>query len=282
MRDLTSDSDNVAFFDKVLQDYAAWFGEVSKGHVSVEPPEDFLAWCDAVKHEAFLNQKLIAKARDAFLALHTKAIDQGGGFSEDYGACMALVHHISLHVLQTNFGYDTETGLRNEKAMYDDLSSELERRAREGSPFCLVLGRIDHWDKIKDEVDETLYKEIMTQLSAVMRACVRRFDDAYRLQNGDFVMSLKQTKTTGGAAAVKRFKSMLANKKVVVPHGDDGDDVLTMSFCLAEPVPGDTLEDLIRNMRTDMLRIVGEDESAALEYIERSPLERYLSDNTEK
>ena len=53
---------------------------------------------------------------------------------------------------------------------------------------------------------------------------------------------------------------------------------VTMSYCVAEPVPGDTLDDLLDNMRRDLSQW---DEKAdqAVEYTEQSPLQRFIEDD---
>jgi len=46
---------------------------------------------------------------------------------------------------------------------------------------------------------------------------------------------------------------------------------------VAEPVPGDTLDELLANMRRDLDKW-DEDGDTALEYQEKSPLQRFIGD----
>ena len=59
---------------------------------------------------------------------------------------------------------------------------------------------------------------------------------------------------------------------------DEGKEFpITMSFCIAEPVPGDDVNVLIANMRQDLDRYEDDgDGNTALEYIELSPLKRFI------
>ena len=114
-------------------------------------------------------------------------------------------------------------------------------------------------------------------LGEQIKKCVRTFDDAYRLADDEFVMSLKQTEAKGGVAAVERLRKLIEQEKIMIQ--DDGYDYkLTMSYCVASPVPGDKPEHIIANMRLDLDRYKS-DGDMSLEYLEQSPLQRYIKDS---
>jgi len=299
MKTFFDNSETDINFEIVIEEYVLWLRDVTQvmqGIMGVsalpEPPETLLAWTKKEHDNQYYNQALLEafqqvhmnlKVQKSYIheCLNTNTPFEKDGmdqFFSEYNMVLSLVHAIAQDVQTVNFGYDLETGLLNEKVMFEDLSSELERRAREGNPFCLILAHIDHWSEMVKELEAEDRKMVMMKVSELIRQCVRRFDDAYRLRDGDFVMSLKQTKTTGGSSAVNRLKAMLEETGLEVEYKGQAIK-LVMSFCLSEPVPGDTLQDLVENMQADMQKITQEEDGASLEYIERSPLERYLDDS---
>ena len=167
-------------------------------------------------------------------------------------------------------------GLRSQHAMEIDIARELERRARRGNPFTLALARIDNYDEFRSIIDPAQHKQVFGTLGRLIKKCVRSFDDAYRSGDCEFIMSLKHAVSVGGTAAVNRLRGFLADEQIVIRV--DGREIpLTMSYCVAEPVPGDTLEELLSNMRQDLDKW-DEGGDQAVEYHEQSPLQRYIGD----
>jgi diguanylate cyclase (GGDEF)-like protein len=175
----------------------------------------------------------------------------------------------------TDSGFDMLTGLRSRQMLTKDLEREMERRSRRGRPFCLALARIDHYAEMKANLPQADYETIISAVGEIIKLCMRSFDDAYRLGNGEFLMCLKQADMTGGTAGLGRLRKLLEEK---APYYTlKGQEVrLTMSSCVAEPQPGDDFESLMDNMRIDLDRFGG-DAEMALEYLEVSPLERFVN-----
>lgn len=165
--------------------------------------------------------------------------------------------------------------VKSEGEMHRDLEKEMERRARKGDPFCLVLARIDGFATIREVLSPHDMHRVLGDIDDALVNGLRVFDDVYHLENGDYIMSFKQTKTSGGTMAIKRLKIVLEEKNIRVPNGKGEEIRLTMSYCLADPVPGDTLNELIKDMRED-LGSEDDVENATLEYVEKSPLQKFL------
>ncbi len=221
------------------------------------------ALCEASKEKGVLPD---VKAFDHFLALQE-------GFVHG-------LRRLEKDCALSDSGVDVESGLRSKRVMYDDLSRELERRARRGNPFTLVIARIDHYKALVREVSEEERQAFIEVCGRLIKKCIRSFDDAYRCQDDQFVMSLKHSKTAGGTAAVNRLRRFLQEENHVITTKDGKSVPLTMSFVVAEPVPGDTIDGLLENMNQDLDRW-DEGGDTALEYIELSPLQRYLEKSNE-
>lgn len=214
-----------------------------------------------VQESSAAKSKPDFKKFDAFITLYEEFI--------------AHVRRLDRDLMASGNGIDVLTGLRSRQMLMKDLEREMERRARRGRPFCLALARVDHYAEMKANLPQEDYETVIKAISAIIKQCMRSFDDAYRLSNGEFLMSLKQTDKTGGAAALTRLRKLLEeNAPYYTMNGQE--KRLTMSSCVAEPQPGDDFETMMGNMRQDLDRFGGDAETA-LEYIEMSPLERFVN-----
>lgn len=159
-------------------------------------------------------------------------------------------------------GIDEKTSMRSASLMLPDMKKEMERVARQGKPFTLVCCRIDNFKGIDDNANA------LGIVSKHIKRCLRSFDDAYYLEKGVFMLSLKQSDVFGAQAATMRLQQGL--------RGDsDNKEGISMSYCIAEPVPEDDVKALIDNMKDDLARYEGESD-IVLKFLEVSPLQRYI------
>ncbi len=171
-------------------------------------------------------------------------------------------------------GVDMLTGLRHKSVMKEDLSKEMERLSRRGRAFCIALARIDQFDKVVASEGAEKAREYTKVTADLIKRSIRSFDDAYRVEDSVFLLSLKQADITGGLAALERLKKLMEQHDVTIKIGDR-EMPMVLTCCIAEPVIGDHVEDLLQNLHGD-LNTIEPDSGAVLEYIEMSPLQRYL------
>lgn len=283
----------------VLDEHAEWFGRAvrfifypetqERGRQKLGEPESFGHWIrDAAADEAF-SRESIAELKEKFRNLHmtagrlaAAALESGRRPDlEEYESLVSLyesfvqgLRRLERDSVLADSGLDAVSGLRSAQVMKIDLERELERRARRGKPFCVVMARIDDYEHLISAVSEKRLQEIIGIVAQKIKLCLRSFDDAYRIDDGEFVMSLKQTEQTGGSAAVERLRRLLAAENIMI-HNRGEQKPLTMSYCVAEPLPGDTFDDLFRNMRADIGRYEGGSDTA-FEFKEQSPVQRYV------
>lgn len=195
-------------------------------------------------------------------------------FANLYDEFVTSLRRMERDCAQADTGFDQITGLRNRMAMEHDLERELERRARRGRPFCLILARLDGYEAMRQELGEEGLRKVVIAASDLIKKCIRSFDDAYRAGDAEFIMALKHASMSGGTAGIARLRRMLEEDPILIPVNNRLRPV-TMSYCSAEPVPGDNVEELIRNMRSDLDRFESGGDTL-LEYFEQSPLQRFL------
>lgn len=282
----------------VIDDYAHWFSQFTRRVFyanefsmddRLEAPENFSAWLDTARaddffQEAALNQlervhrDMTVLADDLAAAAmqgNKPGADKYGTFIGLYDSFIQQLRHIEQDCIFADFGIDPPSGLRNRKAMVRDMERELERRSRRGRPFCVALAHIDNYDMIADVADEAQLREVIGTIGRLIRACLRSFDDAYRSEGNEFVVSLKHSDTAGGMVVFNRLRNMIQREKVSISGADGTEIPLTMSYCVAEPLPGDTLDDLMKHMRSDLAEYRDEGDKG-VEYHEQSPLQRYI------
>lgn len=269
----------------VLEEYADWFGHIAlcvayhdeeKSFEQIVVPVSFQTWVEEAKNQGVLSLIVIediAKTHDDMVSigtvlLHHLQADKKPDYQDFvefknlYSAFLSRIRRVEKDRAMDGSGLDEETGLRNAKTIESDLKKELERLARQGNPFSLVATRIDRYAGQPDQ------KKALSVSVANIKRCMRSFDDAYYLGNGHFLLSLKQADIIGAQAAVERLQQFLKEDEENVP-------VMTMSYCMVEPVPGDEVSVLLANMNQDLTDHMNESD-VVLKFLEVSALERFV------
>jgi diguanylate cyclase len=270
---------------RIVDEYQDWFGRVMRrlfypdaDEESIAPPQTFAAWkkdtSDIDEHLSRIHEELHKAAKALIQGVGTgkprppyKVFD---GFINLYEEFIVQLRRFERDKLHANLGIDTLTGLRTHNAMEQDVERELERRARRGKPFSLVFARIDDFEKLAG-VDVDQKNHMILYVAGLIKKSIRTYDDAYRIGEGEFIMSLKHTELSGAVATINRMRQYLQEE----PMQGEGLPKITLSYCAAEPMPGDNVSELIFNMRAD-LKHYDDGGNMAMEYIEQSPLERFI------
>lgn len=271
----------------VLEDYANWFSRIAvcaaypddeKDIENISAPSSFKEWLDTADDNEDFNRAVvddITKIHDDMLRTSVSVVDSLKDnkkpshqdfleFKNLYNAFLSRIRRVEKDSALEGSGMDEETGLRSADVLQSDLKKEMERLSRQGNPFSLVFTRIDQF---AGQPDQTVALGLSV---ASIKECMRSFDDAYYLGLGQFLISLKHADIIGAQAAVNRLQQSL--KK----NPDNAAGGMTMSYCMAEPIPGDELEELISNMRQDLNEHLN-DKDAVLKFMEMSPLERFVN-----
>lgn len=277
--------------EPVLDEHAEWFGRVMRWTFypddprSKEPindPSSFQVWIKGVEGDDFYEPDTIARLTDLYRDLRNAsralvAASVGNvrpnvalmdAFTDLYDEFLSQLRRLERDSMMADSGLDAVTGLRSRESMIFDLERELERRARRGRPFCMAFVRIDGYgDAVASQGKEKAFDRVREAVSAI-RTTARSYDDAYRLDNGEFVLSLKHSDLTGGMRAVERLRLLLSEREAG----------FTMSYVVAEPVPGDDIRSMIMQSRKDLDENRGRND-LALRYKEVSALARFAQDD---
>ncbi|MFK7839130.1 MAG: diguanylate cyclase [Bdellovibrionales bacterium] len=299
------DYDNVDDHLKELTEISAemldWFLIVTKRILFVEDQKDaqsfsrpvsYMAWYDEIAKTQTVDEDLLNTLNTRYerlLNLSDKLINQHlkfqkptefseyEEFSRFFEAFMDSLRRVEKEIVLDKSGLDAETGLRKKSILKKDLDREMQRLARQGKPFSLALVRLDNFDEITECEGEQL-PNYLKHIADLIKKSMRSFDDAYRTGPSEFVLSLKQADVTGGIRALERLKELLEGCRYKF-HSEKLDyKKASLSCSVAEPVPNDNLEALLKNMRED-LDSSDKDDDSVLEYYELSPLQRFIQSN---
>jgi diguanylate cyclase (GGDEF)-like protein len=150
----------------------------------------------------------------------------------------------------------------------------MERLSRHGQSFSLALVVIDDFDEILKALGRDEADQVIKRAAGFVRTSLRSFDGAYNMGHGEFVLSLKQASISGGQKALERLRDEL-EKSDVTYRIDTQYKKITMSCCVAEPLPDDDLHLLLGNLRAD-LGMQEKEAGTVLTYFEMSPLQQFV------
>lgn len=281
----------------VLDEYSSWFMQVLRclsypadinPRTNFSEPESYTQWIGHVERAGLaggLVEKLKALKGDLNNEVQTLIRDcaqqKDRPSYKNYDRLVTLFEEFTYHIrraeidlLLEDSGIDSLTGLRSLSMLEDDIKREMARLARQGKQFSVALVRIDGLETMKDENSEDVVLGHIKSVADMIRRSVRSFDDAYRLENDEFLLTLKQSTMAGGVKAMERLKRELEEQDLIYKRGE-GKVRLSLSSCIAEPLSDDLIEDLLANLRADL---DGAEHAggAVLEYFEMSPLQRFV------
>lgn len=217
------------------------------------------------KHQVLVSMSMVVN-QDADKQLDT--------FLSEYVVFMNEMQTFCQSVLLEQWGLDVMTGLKNKAVLHRELAIEMERLSREGFPFCLGLARIDNFDAIAKGTNEEEAEKVIKGVSDMVLKSLRSYDEAFRVSRDHFIMCLKQSDLVGGQKGLERLRDLMESAELKVKLGDQ-EKLVTLSCCVAAPLPGDDVDDLIDNLYVDLDKQI-KDEGSVLAYQEMSPLERFM------
>ncbi len=271
---------------KVRDEYTEWFNDLAvflsyfdemQNKKNAPLPDSFLQWCTKfIANNG--DRNLINPIQEVFETVAEKytiiSEDINNGIKPDYGSFnqfknnyngfMASINRFYGQTLDTNED-DKKYGARLKSAIdiAPDMEREMERLARSSNPFALAMLRIDGFDGMLD-----LPSAINIATNNILRS-IRPFDDAYFIEKGYFFISFKHADMVGADAAIARLQQSLM-------LDEENNDNITISCCMAEPVTGDEILELMDTMRSD-LRKHKHDKEAVLKFLDISPLQRFIT-----
>lgn len=285
----------LSLLNTLLGEYQSWFVAVTQACFydgnGPDMPQGLLEWLESIAIEEFnidgqyVPQREEAKQKHKQLSKAAEALgkqpqaDQYAEFSALFREFMSQLQGVCHNIVLEEWGLDVLTGLKNNTMFKSDLAIEMERLAREGHPFCLGLARIDDFSKIEEKLGLEQANGAIKTIATLVQASLRSYDDAYRVSRGHFILCLKQSDLMGGQKALERLRDLMEEGKA--SYDVDGmKTLLSLSCCVAAPLAGDDIDDLLDNLYLDLDEQI-KDHGAVLTYQEMSPLQRFIQKEKE-
>lgn len=284
----------------VLSDHLVWYNELQKRILypqlnksrTLERLPSFHAWFHKAQNKEFVDRAALDRLQKVYYDLHEaaeKSLSQAVSSSRPVSAqefeviaalhlkfCTQIRGYERDSILEDG-GLDAMTGLRNWRQLRKDLKKEMDRLERSGKSFTVALTRIDQYEDIIREYSVAEARDYLKLVAGLMKESLRTFDDAYRTQDDKFALCLRQADMSGGVSALERLRELLDERGEVLKLG--GRPVpLTMSCCIAEPVPENDVDEILRNLNDD-LDNMNNSTGTVLEYFEISPLQKFIETN---
>src|SRR3954468_4377306 len=156
-------------------------------------------------------------------------------------AAIALENARLHQIVERQALIDGLTGIANRRQCEDQLTAEIARAGRLGTPLTLILADLDDFKAINDLHGHPVGDDVLREFASVLRATVRESDLAGRWGGEEFLLLLPGTDADGGAQLADRVRRALAERSFL---GRDGTVFqVTCSFGVAQrSVDGDERE----------------------------------------
>ena len=280
------DNDKFKALAGILEDYTEWFGRVAllvayHGEepvpVDMEEPSSFVSWLEDNNSSSGVSSSLIQPLLEIDSSLkgsgkniieilksdrkpsHSVFLE----FKNLYSSFLSSIRRLEKDSALQVDGTDELTGIRPLHSVQRDIDKEMGRLERNGNPFALVVLRIDSFGKYEDNQNNLL---VATEN---IKRSLRPFDDAYYLDQGRFLLSLKHSDIVGAEVVVVRIQNFLEDDP-------DNSSKITVTAILSEPVVGDGVQELLGRMKDDLNNNLNS-RNLVLKLLDVSPLERFIT-----
>jgi diguanylate cyclase (GGDEF)-like protein len=115
---------------------------------------------------------------------------------------------------------DALTGLANRRRFIEELSAEVSRAERFGTPLAVVLADLDDFKSVNDRYGHQAGDDVLRAFAAVLQDRLREIDLPARLGGEEFAILLRQTDAPGARALAEQLRERLADLRLEVPNGD--------------------------------------------------------------
>jgi diguanylate cyclase (GGDEF)-like protein len=126
---------------------------------------------------------------------------------------------------------DPLTGMRNRRALADELPDLEAAHLEHGASFAVALCDVDHFKAYNDELGHLAGDQALRAIAATIRGALRAQDLAYRFGGEELLLVLPGAGSADAAAAARRVRA--AVEAAAMPHPAGIDGVVTVSIGVA-------------------------------------------------
>jgi diguanylate cyclase (GGDEF)-like protein len=126
---------------------------------------------------------------------------------------------------------DPLTGLRNRRALSEDLALHESHALRYGHSYCVAVLDVDHFKSYNDSFGHQAGDEILQLIATQLTELLRDGDTLYRYGGEEFLTIFPEQSLETGSLAVERMRAGI--EALAFPHPSSESGVLTFSAGLA-------------------------------------------------
>ena len=130
---------------------------------------------------------------------------------------------------------DDVTGLYNQRKLYKDLGTLVEKFQTEKDPFCVLFIDIDHFKKVNDNYGHLVGTKLLENVAKDVKSLLRDSDFSYRYGGDEFVIILAGSDGQSGKIVGERILAKIRSQEYSVDVRDDLKHInLSVSIGVAE------------------------------------------------
>lgn len=135
---------------------------------------------------------------------------------------------------------DSITGICNRRKFLELLQLEIQESKRYGVPLVLIFFDIDHFKEINDNYGHEAGDSVLRELSRLVIGIIRQADIFARFGGEEFIILAHNNDVNEGCELAEKIRS------AIDLHNFSKVGRVTCSFGVAQFIPGDTAESIIK------------------------------------
>jgi diguanylate cyclase len=187
---------------------------------------------DATDIDPALFQSLVrelASATRAVTAQNQKLTEQIDRSAAEVETLQTALTHVSVAALT-----DGLTGIANRRHFETKLQQHVDDATRDGAPFCLILGDIDHFKRINDTWGHPVGDQVIRYVAKVLVKLTPAGGLAARYGGEEFAILLPGVTRTGAEAIADAARRVIGSQRLTKRSTGERIGVVTVSFGVVE------------------------------------------------
>ena len=152
----------------------------------------------------------------------------------------AIQQAMAAQTDQAAKAFDAVTNVFTRNFLQSLLRQEIARAERNGRPLALMMCDVDHFKRVNDRYGHLVGDEILAQIAAILKSCLRGSDHVVRYGGDEFLLILSETDEPGAVIVRDRIMQRVAEWDLAHRVGDVP---VSLSLGLYHHVPGHSVED---------------------------------------
>ncbi len=211
-----------------LCEFGTWLHQHGRTLIRDESHYQLIDRIHAAMHDVVKDiEEVLDKDSDRHLPL-LALMKKTERHSLDLGNEISMLNNM---VIMSVYNKDALTGALTRRNLERILINELELSRATETPFCLLMGDLDHFKAINDNYGHVVGDRAIAHFAGVVRASLRQVDLLFRYGGEEFLMVLPSTHYEQGKILAERVRANLNGQPLQM---DDASITLHASFGLME------------------------------------------------